>query len=146
MRWWGGLRTIGGNIVSLEYQDSRLIFDFGFIPHPNSEILGEKVKTRTSRFVHDYVSLEVAPAIDGIEPSYVLTGKSSPRFTIGSRRWEKDSCSCFPFTFRSYWFHGDALTTDSHFFNGGFVPSVSGIGSDWGGSSWLSAEFTSVYI
>ena len=66
MRWWGGLRTIGGNIVSLEYQDSRLIFDFGFIPHPNSIILGEKVKTRTSRFVHDYVSLEVAPAIDGI--------------------------------------------------------------------------------
>ena len=29
IRFWGGLKTIGGTVVSVEYKNSRVIFDFG---------------------------------------------------------------------------------------------------------------------
>ncbi|MGE8202958.1 MBL fold metallo-hydrolase [Heyndrickxia sp. NPDC080065] len=66
IRFWGGLRTIGGTIVTVDYKDSRVIFDFGLIFNPGANVFDEYIKTRNSRIVHDYVKLGLVPSIDGI--------------------------------------------------------------------------------
>jgi ribonuclease J len=65
IRFWGGLRTIGGTIVSVEYENSRVIFDFGLFYNP-AENFSEIVKTRYNSLVEDYINLNKIPAINGI--------------------------------------------------------------------------------
>lgn len=65
IRFWSGLRTIGGTIVSVEYENSRVIFDFGLSYSP-SESFSALVKTRYHALVEDYINLNKVPSIDGI--------------------------------------------------------------------------------
>ncbi|API92058.1 MBL fold metallo-hydrolase [Virgibacillus pantothenticus] len=66
IRFWGGLRTIGGTIISIEYEKARIVFDFGFIFSSGSNILDGDVRVRKSKQVADYLALGILPAIDGI--------------------------------------------------------------------------------
>lgn len=65
IRFWGGLKTIGGTIVSVEYENSRIIVDFGLFYSP-SESFSAIVKTRQHALVEDYINLNKIPPIDGI--------------------------------------------------------------------------------
>lgn len=65
IRFWKGLRTIGGTIVSVEYENDRLVFDFGLNYSP-ADSFSSTVKMRDSALVEDYINLDIIPAIDGI--------------------------------------------------------------------------------
>lgn len=65
IRFWSGLKTIGGTIVSVEYENSRVIFDFGLNYSP-SESFSARVKTRPHAMVEDYINLNKIPAMDGV--------------------------------------------------------------------------------
>lgn len=66
VKFWGGLRTIGGTIISVQYKDARVIFDYGLIFSPASSIFDGKIKERNVNTVHDYVKLGLVPPIDGV--------------------------------------------------------------------------------
>ncbi|EKN71007.1 putative hydrolase [Neobacillus bataviensis LMG 21833] len=66
IRFWGGLRTIGGTVVSVEYKDSRVIFDFGLTYNPASNIFDGQIKRRVHGMVRDNLKLNLIPAIDGV--------------------------------------------------------------------------------
>ncbi|MBR7794919.1 MBL fold metallo-hydrolase [Agaribacter marinus] len=78
IRFWGGLRTIGGTIVSIEYKESRVIFDFGLIFSPDTSMLDEKIEERSSKIVKDYLKLGLIPPIDGIYQAEDLEGLADP--------------------------------------------------------------------
>lgn len=42
LQFWGGLNTIGGNIISIQYENYRIITDFGALAGVNSDILTEE--------------------------------------------------------------------------------------------------------
>jgi ribonuclease J len=65
IRFWNGLKTIGGTIVSVEYENSRVIFDFGLSYNPAEEF-SAIVKTRYHAMVEDYINLNKIPPIDGL--------------------------------------------------------------------------------
>ena len=65
IRFWNGLKTIGGTIVSVEYENSRVIFDFGLSYNPAEEF-SAIVKARYHAMVEDYINLNKIPAIDGL--------------------------------------------------------------------------------
>lgn len=65
IRFWSGLKTIGGTIVSVEYEGSRIFFDFGLNYNPAEEFSGI-VKARYHAIVEDYINLRKIPAIDGL--------------------------------------------------------------------------------
>ncbi|MFS0821139.1 MBL fold metallo-hydrolase [Bacillus sp. 1P02SD] len=62
----GGLRTIGGTIISLQYGDSRIIFDFGLVYSPQNHIFDGQIKLRKNSVVRDYLRLGLIPSIDGV--------------------------------------------------------------------------------
>ncbi len=66
IRFWGGLRTIGGTVVSVEYKNSRVIFDFGLTYNPATNIFDGQIKRRSHGMVRDNLRLNLIPAIDGI--------------------------------------------------------------------------------
>lgn len=66
VKFWGGLRTIGGTIITIEYKNSRVIFDFGLIYQPGNSLLSSNIKERKNRRVHDYIKLGMLPEIQGI--------------------------------------------------------------------------------
>lgn len=74
IRFWGGLRTIGGTIVSIEYHNARVIFDFGMIFSPATSIFDGTIQQRVHRNVHDHVKLGMVPPIDGIYEQADITG------------------------------------------------------------------------
>jgi ribonuclease J len=65
IRFWNGLKTIGGTIVSVEYENNRVIFDFGLSYNPAEEF-SAMVKTRGHVMVEDYINLNKIPPIDGL--------------------------------------------------------------------------------
>ncbi|MCM3766802.1 MBL fold metallo-hydrolase [Neobacillus niacini] len=66
IRFWGGLRTIGGTVVTLEYKDSRVIFDFGMTYNPATNIFDGQIKRRLHGMVRDHLRLKLIPPIDGL--------------------------------------------------------------------------------
>jgi ribonuclease J len=64
-RFWGGLTTIGGNIVEIRHGDDRVIFDFGRAYNP-ADVLLDKAQGREGRRVADMLRLGMIPPIDGI--------------------------------------------------------------------------------
>ncbi|MEQ6376296.1 MBL fold metallo-hydrolase [Bacillaceae bacterium S4-13-56] len=66
LTFYSGLRTIGGTIISLEYGNSRVLFDFGFVYSPASNIFDGQVQQRPSAFIRDYLKLGMLHKIDGI--------------------------------------------------------------------------------
>ncbi|MFT8871870.1 MAG: MBL fold metallo-hydrolase [Sporolactobacillus sp.] len=75
IRFWGGLRTIGGTIISIECSGTRLIFDFGRTFSQQQNFLGGSFALRKGRTVHDALRLGVLPAIDGIYSRDQLQGE-----------------------------------------------------------------------
>jgi ribonuclease J len=65
IRFWSGLKTIGGTIVSVQHENSRIIFDFGLSYNPAEEF-SSIVKIRYHALVEDYINLNKIPPIDGI--------------------------------------------------------------------------------
>ncbi|WP_246197235.1 MBL fold metallo-hydrolase [Cytobacillus depressus] len=74
IRFWGGLRTIGGTIVTVEYKDSRVVFDFGLKYDPATNFFDGKLKLRTTSIVQDYLRLGMIPKIDGLYSDKDLAG------------------------------------------------------------------------
>lgn len=72
--FWGGLHTIGGNIVEIVYGTDRIIFDFGLVYNPGSSIVD--TTTRKNTYVLDLLKLDAIPAIDGIYSKEDLAGPS----------------------------------------------------------------------
>ncbi|WP_339212544.1 MBL fold metallo-hydrolase [Ornithinibacillus sp. FSL M8-0202] len=66
LTFYGGLRSIGGTIVSLQYGSDRVIFDFGLVYSPQTNILDGQIQVRESAMTRDYLTLELIPKIDGI--------------------------------------------------------------------------------
>jgi ribonuclease J len=66
IRFWAGLRTIGGTIVTIEYGGARIVFDFGTAFLGGSPAADKGIRLREHELVHDYVKLGVLPAIDGL--------------------------------------------------------------------------------
>lgn len=62
--FWGGLRTIGGNIAEIKYGNDRVIFDFGLVYDPSTTVI--QTKQRASKYVSDQLQLNAIPMIDGI--------------------------------------------------------------------------------
>ena len=65
LHFWGGLDTIGGNILEVRYNNSRVIFDFGRAYDPSDTIL-TNAKGREASRVADMLKLGLLPKIDGI--------------------------------------------------------------------------------
>ena len=64
--FWGGLDTIGGNIVSIEYGEYRIITDFGALAGVNVMNLLSKDTTST------HLDLGELPAIEGLYPKVAI--------------------------------------------------------------------------
>ncbi|MFP7495270.1 MBL fold metallo-hydrolase [Terribacillus saccharophilus] len=74
IKFWGGLRTIGGNIAEITYGKDRIIFDFGLVYDPANVIID--TQQRKQSYVLDMLKLDAIPAIDGIYSKEALTGTS----------------------------------------------------------------------
>ena len=61
--FWNGLDTIGGNIVSFEKDNHRLIMDLGALV--GADVLELTDRSKTTDLFHQ----ELIPAIDGIYPA-----------------------------------------------------------------------------
>ncbi len=72
IKFWGGLRTIGGNIASIEYGNDRVIFDFGLVYNPATNILDHHIEMREQFLVRDYLRLGLIPRIPGIYSQTML--------------------------------------------------------------------------
>lgn len=66
IRFWGGLNTIGGTIVSLEYEDYRLVFDFGVIDSGMSGFAHQGIHVHDRTAVRDFPELGRLKPIDGL--------------------------------------------------------------------------------
>lgn len=67
-KFWGGLTTIGGNIMEIRYGNDRIIFDFGRNYNP-ADVLLTSAKGREHSKVADMLKLKMIPHIDGIYES-----------------------------------------------------------------------------
>lgn len=75
--FWGGLRTIGGNIAEVTYGKDRIIFDFGLVYDPAKTIV--QPEDRKDSYVLDLLKLSAIPPINGIYSEKDLQG---PTFSI----------------------------------------------------------------
>ena len=66
LKFWGGLDTIGGNIISIESGQHRIITDFGALSGVNIEILLEAGVTE------QLLKEQQLPVIPGLYPRYNL--------------------------------------------------------------------------
>lgn len=73
LQFWGGLRQIGGTIVSVEYGDARVIFDFGLGFNPAENFFDGQVHKREDFLVKDYLKLNLIPRIDGVYSEAALS-------------------------------------------------------------------------
>lgn len=74
IRFWAGLRTIGGTVITVEYEDAKIAFDFGASYNPAANVLDGQVKLRQSALLHDYIRLGVLPLVDGLYDEDQLRG------------------------------------------------------------------------
>lgn len=73
IRFYNGLKNIGGTVVSVKYGDHRIIFDFGLNYSPESN-LDSQVKIRENSILKDMLKLKMMPLVDGIYPRNGLAG------------------------------------------------------------------------
>ncbi|MGD6969313.1 MBL fold metallo-hydrolase [Rossellomorea vietnamensis] len=66
LTFYSGLRTIGGTIIALQHEDTRVIFDFGLTYNPAANIFDGQVKVRKSAMARDYLKLGLIPEVDGL--------------------------------------------------------------------------------
>jgi len=87
LRFWSGLTSIGGTVITLESAGHRLVFDFGLGYSPGEAVLDGQVKTRRSSLVRDYLRLQMIPPLDGIYCRATL-GPSSPLPAAENSAWQ----------------------------------------------------------
>ncbi|UFT99276.1 MBL fold metallo-hydrolase [Radiobacillus kanasensis] len=75
--FYGGLRTIGGTIISVQHKESRVIFDFGLSYNPATQVLDGQIRQRSSALTRDYLRLGLLPPIDGIYSKDAIPQDSS---------------------------------------------------------------------
>lgn len=75
IRFWAGLRTIGGTIVTVEHGSDRILFDFGTAFLGASAVADKQILLREDALLHDYLKLGVLPAIDGLYSEKMLRGR-----------------------------------------------------------------------
>ncbi|MCR4901954.1 MAG: hypothetical protein K6A23_03785 [Butyrivibrio sp.] len=63
LKFYNGLREIGGTFVAVETDTTRCMFDFGFA---NADIIDNKVKVGDKNWAFDYVNLGILTPMDGI--------------------------------------------------------------------------------
>ena len=90
IQFYSGLKTIGGTIISIQYGKSRVIFDFGLVYNPSTNIFDGQINLRETAMRRDYLKLGLLPKIDGIyseetpihEPSILPASKSDVNTVI----------------------------------------------------------------
>jgi ribonuclease J len=89
LKFWAGLTTIGGTVISVEHGPYRLVLDFGFSYAPGGITSDKQVRLRPERLVHDYLRLDMAAALPGIYrradlfgSPHILSAAESPWQTI----------------------------------------------------------------
>ena len=87
IRFWSGLTSIGGTVISLEAGCHRLVFDFGLGYSPGEAVLDGQVKQRRSSLAHDYLRLNMIPPLDGIYSRAAL-GTASPLPSAEESTWQ----------------------------------------------------------
>ncbi|WP_100374250.1 MBL fold metallo-hydrolase [Bacillus sp. FJAT-45037] len=65
VQFFGGLDTIGGNIVEITYGNSRVISDFGLTYNPQANLLTHITNSRAAKIISDSLRLGLIPAIPG---------------------------------------------------------------------------------
>ncbi|MFC0212715.1 MBL fold metallo-hydrolase [Paenibacillus chartarius] len=79
VRFWSGLRTIGGTVVTVQYEDAKIVFDFGAAYNPAANVLDGQVRLRQGALLHDYIRLGTLPGVDGLYEAEQLRGLSGIR-------------------------------------------------------------------
>jgi ribonuclease J len=74
VRFWAGLRTIGGTVITVQHGDAKIVFDFGASYNPASSILDGNVKPRRHALLRDNIRLGVLPPVDGLFDAAELRG------------------------------------------------------------------------
>ena len=110
IRFWGGLRTIGGTIVTVEYKDSRVVFDFGLKYDPSTNFFDGQLKLRTTNIVQDYLRLGMIPKIDGLYSERDLAGNEG--VVPAEKDQSRNSRHHFAYPSRSYWCHGNNCSSN----------------------------------
>jgi len=76
LRYYNGLKNIGGTVVSVEYGEDRIIFDFGLNFSPESN-LDSQVRIREGSKLKDMLKLKMIPVVEGVYPKNQLVGLDS---------------------------------------------------------------------
>lgn len=82
IRFWSGLRTIGGTIVTVEHGQSRIIFDFGRSFSPAGKMLERRASELTDP-VASFLRLGLLPQLDGLYAAESLEAVGSPLSPAG---------------------------------------------------------------
>ncbi|MFB6144884.1 MAG: MBL fold metallo-hydrolase, partial [Candidatus Nanohaloarchaea archaeon] len=64
--FFGGIGEIGGNIILLETEESRILFDFGKNFKQESKFFSEFLNPRKSHGLEDFIELGLLPDLDGV--------------------------------------------------------------------------------
>lgn len=71
IKFYSGMRTIGGTVIEVLCNQDRLIFDFGYIMN---HIFDDQLKPRTGRELQDKLTVGMIPRVEGIFPKEMLIG------------------------------------------------------------------------
>ncbi len=72
LKFYGGIGTIGGNIIIVEDEDSRLLLDFGMDFRAHSMFYHDFLVPRSGNGIRDFLKLNLMPRLDGIYADDVL--------------------------------------------------------------------------
>ncbi|KXA90844.1 hypothetical protein AKJ57_03450 [candidate division MSBL1 archaeon SCGC-AAA259A05] len=64
--FYGGIGEIGGNVILVEEEDSRILLDFGMDFTRENEYFSEYLKPRKAHGIEDFLELDMLPDINGI--------------------------------------------------------------------------------
>ena len=66
IKFYGGLNTIGGVVMSIIYGNERLLLEIGMAYDPNSDVYDGMVTHRKDNYLVDELKLNRAPKVDGL--------------------------------------------------------------------------------
>lgn len=76
IKFYSGIHTIGGVIMTLTYNQSRVILELGTAYDPATDVFDGTVIRRNKHWLSDLLHTESIPAIDGVFPKkYLLNGE-----------------------------------------------------------------------
>ncbi|SOC44614.1 MBL fold metallo-hydrolase [Ureibacillus acetophenoni] len=86
IKFYRGLKTIGGTIIEIQSENASILFDFGSVFNGDKPVLDGVIQERKHALVRDLIKIGAIPAIDGyyesseftIEPPFV-TAEKDPR-------------------------------------------------------------------